>query len=93
MFVEFILTAIHVALKEITVTEQVGEQVTEQVKKLLDCMNDEALTTKELMEKIGLKHRPIFRDNYLLPALGLGYIEMTLPDKPNSSKQKYRRIL
>ncbi len=45
MFVEFILTAIHIALKEITVTEQVGEQVTEQVKKLLDCMNDEALVT------------------------------------------------
>ena len=30
------------------------------------------------------------RDNYLLPALKLGYIEMTIPEKPNSSKQKYR---
>lgn len=79
MFIEFILTAIRDALKEIVITEQVGEQVTEQVRKLLNCMSEEAFTTKELMEKLGLKHRPTFRDNYLLPALELGYIEMSIP--------------
>jgi len=73
-------------------TEQVREQVTEQVKKLLDCMGDESLSTRELMERLILKHRPTFRDNYLLPALERGYIAMTIPDKPNSSKQKYRRV-
>lgn len=44
------------------------------------------------MELLGLKHRPTFKENYLLPALELGYIEMTIPDKPNSSKQKYRKV-
>ena len=44
------------------------------------------------MELLELKHRPTFRDNYLLPALELGYIDMTIPDKPNSSKQKYKKV-
>lgn len=43
------------------------------------------------MELLGFKHRPTFGDNYLLPALRLGYIEMTVPYKPNSSKQKYKK--
>ena len=30
------------------------------------------------------------RDNYLIPALQAGLIEMTVPDKPNSRLQKYR---
>ena len=81
-FVEFLLKAIYDALYEIADTEQVPEQVTEQVER----------STRELMELLGLKHRPTFRDNYLLPALELGYIEMTIPDKPNSSKQKYKKV-
>lgn len=95
-FVEFILTAIFDALFEIAgteqVNEQVNEQVTEQVEKLLDVISDEEYSTKEMMELLGLKHRPSFRDNYLLPALELGYMEMTIPDKPNSSKQKYKKV-
>ncbi len=72
--------------------EQVIEQVTEQVERLLEVIGDKECSTKELMELLGLKHRPTFRDNYLLPALELGYIEMTIPDKPNSSKQKYKKV-
>ena len=55
-------------------------------------IGDKEYSTKELMELLGLKHRPTFRDNYLLPALELGLIEMTVPDKPNSSKQKYKKL-
>ena len=36
-------------------------------------------------------HKPSFRESYLRPALDLGLIEMTIPDKPRSSAQKYRR--
>jgi Fic family protein len=86
-FVEFILQAMFDVLTEISRTVQ----VTEQVKKLLEVLGSKELTTKELMAKVGLKHRPTFRNNYLLPALELGIVEMTLPDKPNSSNQKYKR--
>jgi hypothetical protein len=58
---------------------------------LLAVIGDKEYSTKELMELLGLKHRPTFRDNYLLPALKLGLIKMTIPDKPNSSKQKYQQ--
>lgn len=91
VFIEFLLQAIYDALKEIEKTEQVGEQVTEQVQRLLDVLGEESLSTKELMGRLGLKHRPTFRDNYLLPAMKIGLIEMTIPDKPNSSQQRYRK--
>jgi len=91
-FVEFILKAIYDALCDILGTEQVMEQVTDQVDKLLEVIGEKEYSTKELMALLKLKHRPTFRDNYLLPALELGYIVMTIPDKPNSSKQKYKKV-
>jgi ATP-dependent DNA helicase RecG len=39
---------------------------------------------------LGLKHDEHFRISYLLPALKIGLIEMTVPDKPNSRFQRYR---
>ena len=91
-FIEFLLTAVYDTLSEIAKTEQVTVQVTEQVKALLNVIGDVEYSTLELMGLLGLKHRPSFREYYLLPALELGYIEMTIPDKPNSSKQKYRMV-
>jgi len=44
----------------------------------------------ELMEKLRLKDRMHFRMDYLQPALAAELIQMTIPDKPRSSKQKYR---
>jgi ATP-dependent DNA helicase RecG len=37
-----------------------------------------------------LKHRETFQDNYLKPVLKRGWIELTIPDKPNSRLQCYR---
>ncbi|BES64551.1 Fic family protein [Gottschalkiaceae bacterium SANA] len=91
-FIEFLLQVIYDALLDLQQTEQVTVQVTEQVSKLLGVMGREPLSTIELMNLVELKHRPTFRDNYLLPAIELGYVEMTIPDKPRSSKQKYRKI-
>ncbi len=62
-FVEFLLKAIYDALCEIADTEQVMKQVTEQVEKLLKVICDKEYSTKELMELLGFKHRPTFRDN------------------------------
>lgn len=42
------------------------------------------------MVLLGLKHLKIFRTNYLQPLLDAGWLEMTVPGKPRSSKQKYR---
>lgn len=70
-------------------TFPVSEQVTEQVKELVKILNKE-MDRQEIQNKLGLSHRENFRSNYLKPALELGLVEMTIPDKPNSSLQKYR---
>jgi ATP-dependent DNA helicase RecG len=47
-------------------------------------------TRTELMANPGLKDRMHFANECLQPAVGAGLIEMTIPDKPQSSKQNYR---
>lgn len=66
------------------------EQVTEQVKSIVIALSVSALSTKELMQAVNLKHRPTFLQNYLQPALDTGFIEMTQPESPRSPTQKYR---
>ena len=44
----------------------------------------------EIQSLLDLKHRETFIDNYLQPAINEGFVEPTLPDKPNSPKQRYR---
>ena len=90
-FIEFMLTALLKALHDAAVTDQVGDQASDQVKALLKCLARGPLTALACMKKLGLSHRPTFRKNYLQPALDAGVIERTLPDKPSSSLQKYRR--
>lgn len=63
------------------------------VKKLLDVMDGQsAMTTKELMNKLGLKSRLSFRKNYIDPALANGLIKMTNPEKPTSKNQSYYKV-
>jgi len=93
VFVEFMLLAIRDALSELRQTEQVRVQVTVQVEKLLDVLGSETLSVKEIMGRLGLKHRPTVTTTYIRPALELGLIEMTVPDRPNSNKQKYRLVV
>ena len=90
-FVEMMMTVICDALTELDGADQVSDQVSDQVKALLDCIGSETLSAVQIMERLDLSHRPTFRKNYLRPALDLGLIEMTVPDKPNSRNQKYRK--
>ncbi|EMN6089787.1 cell filamentation protein Fic, partial [Vibrio cholerae] len=61
-----------------------------QVKQLLEVLEGEMLR-EEIQAILGLKDRKSFRDRYLKPALEAGLIEMTLPDKPTSKVQRYRK--
>jgi len=72
-------------------SREVTGEVTGEVSRLLEVMAGEMKRT-EIQQALGLKHEDHFRDAYLLPALALGVIEMTYPDKPRSSKQRYRRL-
>ena len=79
-------------------TDQDNDQETDQVKidnpnvkKLLEVIGNETMSAKELMDALGLSHRPTFRNNYLNPAIELGLIERTIPDKPNSRNQRYKK--
>lgn len=64
-------------------------QVTPQVLALLMKVSG-VMSRQELMERVGLKDRKHFAGAYLQPALDEGVLEMTIPDKPQSSKQRYR---
>jgi predicted HTH transcriptional regulator len=80
--------------KQVTpqVTPQDAEHVIEgsfQVIELIKIMDGE-ITRTELMERLGLSDRKYFRKEYLQKALNANLIELTIPDKPASSKQKYR---
>ncbi len=72
-----------------TSTEQPAVQVTEQVRALLLALSNGQLSLKGLMEKVGLKHRPTFLENYITPALEAGVLSVLYPDKPNHPRQKY----
>ena len=48
------------------------------------------MSKQTLRQALGLKDDEHFRKAYLLPALEAGLLEMTIPDKPRSSKQRYR---
>ena len=71
------------------VTPHVAPQVTPQVVALLKKVSGE-MTRQELTDALGLKDRKHFGDAYLQPALEAGLLEMTIPEKPQSSKQRYR---
>ena len=44
----------------------------------------------ELMVAVGRSNRTKFREQYLNPLLQGGYVEMTDPERPTSSRQRYR---
>ena len=48
------------------------------------------MNRKQIQEALGLKNTKHVRKTYLLPALQADLIEMTIPDKPRSKKQRYR---
>ena len=92
-FAEFLLQVIFDTLQQTAVVGNADEEPDlsdSLTDKLREVMGHDVLSASEIMERLGLSHRPTFRQNYLNPALNKGIIEMTIPDKPRSSNQKYR---
>lgn len=48
------------------------------------------MTLVGLMQTLGRTDRTKFRTGILKPMIATGFLELTIPDKPNSRLQKYR---
>ncbi len=68
---------------------EVTPEVTPEVEKMLTVIQGE-MSRAEIQQKLGLTDEKHFREHYQQPAVAMELIEMTIPDKPRSSKQKYR---
>ena len=66
-----------------------SDHASAQVEKLVSVLIGE-MGRSELQELLLIKNRDYFRTDYLNPAINDRYIELTIPDKPNSRNQKYR---
>jgi ATP-dependent DNA helicase RecG len=75
--------------KDSTATAGVTPEVTPEVGKMLTVIQGE-MSRAEIQKKLGLTDEKHFREHYQQPAVAMELIEMTIPDKPRSSKQKYR---
>ena len=78
-----------VVWRKVASTEAATPQVAPQVLAMLAAMTGEH-ARQELMTLLGLSDRKHFVEAYLMPALQAELVEMTIPDKPQSSMQKYR---
>jgi len=70
-------------------TSHVAGYVAGEVRRLVQAC-DGVMSRKALQDALGLKSDANFRTLYLVPTLEAGLIEMTIPDKPKSSRQQYR---
>ena len=74
-----------------------GEKVTKSATKSTEMMNEviafcqQPRSLTEIMKHLQLKHRNNAKYRYVDPLIEGGFIEMTIPDKPNSRNQKYVR--
>ncbi|MDD3241331.1 MAG: Fic family protein [Bacilli bacterium] len=93
-FIEFMLKMINKVLEElISDTSSQINHINSYITKLLNVMEyDLPMSSSELMEKLELKSKDTFRDNYLNPAIEAGLVKPTIPDKPTSKNQKYFKV-
>ncbi len=94
VFVEFILEKLNEVLDEVNLqVRRPDGDITKYVARMLEMMDfGISYSTKELMGLLGLKSRETFRKNYMNPAVKLGLVKRTIPDKPNSKNQRYVKI-
>ncbi|WP_407354728.1 Fic family protein [Methanolobus sp. WCC5] len=66
-----------------------NKEITPEVLRMIQIITEE-MSRIDIMTALGLKDEKHFRENYQQIGIATGVIEMTVPDKPKSSKQKYR---
>jgi Fic family protein len=101
-FVEFMLQALLASMQEVVLATPDNESLApsrHQVGTKLKLSADQLavfeqiegeMSLVELMALLNRKDRTKFRQQVLSPLLELGLVEATIPDKPTSSRQKYR---
>lgn len=72
------------------VTGQDAGQVEPWIPAVLRLCQQAARSSREIQAVAGIKHRESFQRNYLDLLLSRGWLERTIPDKPQSRLQKYR---
>ena len=90
-FIQTLWRPVQSGSTEENVTAQVGIKLAlsqHQVEVLSNCMEDSELS--KFMIIVGRSDRTKFRHQVLNPLIMAGLIEMSIPDKPRSSLQKYR---
>lgn len=70
--------------------EAAGMHVAMQVQQMLEGLELSDVPREELQRLCGLKNRDHFRKTYLALLLEAGWVERTIPEKPNSRNQRYR---
>jgi len=92
-FILFMLKALLSAVENIHAdSANILKSQTAQVQKLLEVMEYTPLSAQEIANRLGLKSLSSLKVNYLMPALELGLIAMSIPDKPTSKNQKYYKL-
>lgn len=93
IFIEFMLEIINNAIIDIiNDSRNHYNHLNNQIHKLMSVMESYPMPAQDIMDRLGLKSRLGFRNNYLLPALEAGLIGMTIPEKPTSKNQMYFKI-
>ena len=82
--------------KHRTSTEQVPNKLSNSlhiknvsIAKLVIAIGTQEMSVRQMMEAVGLKHRPTFLENYLNPSVANGYVRLLYPDSPRHPRQKY----
>ena len=91
-FIEFMLARISEVLEEVLEQSRADAGISEYVSRLLSVMEyDIAYSASALLERLNLTSKETLRKNYLVPAIEAKLVEMTVPNKPTSRNQRYRK--
>jgi len=71
------------------VAGQVAGQVVEKIAKLLNVIDNQLLSVKEMMKSVSLSGRDNFLREYLNLAIEQDFVTMKYPQSPNHPKQRY----